>query len=95
MLEILNLILLIEILLRLHLQKQSNLMNSALRACLIFSFESVWPSIELLDDLNLKHGAYRNKLYKEENKKLHEILELVFSNGTGKENGSRTGGHLW
>jgi len=41
--------------------------------------------VELLDDSNSKHWAYRNELYKEENKKLSEILELVFSNGPGKE----------
>ena len=41
--------------------------------------------IELLDDSNLKYWEYRNDLYKEENKKLSEILELVFSNASGKE----------
>lgn len=41
--------------------------------------------VELLDDSNLKYWAYRNELYKEENKKLSEILELIFSNAPGKE----------
>jgi hypothetical protein len=41
--------------------------------------------VELLDDSNLKHCAYRNELYKEENIKLSEILELIFSNASGKE----------
>ena len=34
--------------------------------------------IELLDDSNLKYWAYRNELYKEENKKLNVILDLIF-----------------
>ena len=41
--------------------------------------------VELLDDSNLKYWAYRNELYKGENKKLSEILELIFSNAPGKE----------
>ena len=41
--------------------------------------------VELLDDSNLKYWAYRNELYKEENQKLSEILDLVFLNGPGKE----------
>ena len=41
--------------------------------------------IELLDYSNLKYWAYRNELYKEGNKKLSEILELIFSNSPGKE----------
>ena len=40
--------------------------------------------IELLDDSNSKYWAYRNELYKEENKK-HEILDLIFLNAPGKE----------
>ena len=39
---------------------------------------------ELLDDSNLKYWAYRNEFYKEENKKLSEILELIFLNTQGK-----------
>ena len=38
--------------------------------------------VELLDDSNLKYWAYRTELYKEENQKLSEILDLVFSNGS-------------
>src|SRR5271169_2160078 len=34
--------------------------------------------VELLDDSSLKYWAYRNELYKEENKKLSEILGLIF-----------------
>ena len=41
--------------------------------------------LHLLDDANLKYWAYRNELYKEENKKLGEVLELIFSNMLGKE----------
>jgi len=41
--------------------------------------------IELLDDSNLKYWAYRNKLYKEENKKLSKILELIILSAPGKE----------
>ena len=41
--------------------------------------------VELLDVSNLKYWAYRNELYKEENKKLGEILDLIFSNSPGKE----------
>jgi hypothetical protein len=41
--------------------------------------------VELLDESNLKYWAYRNELYKEENKKLREILDLIFSNAPGKE----------
>ena len=38
--------------------------------------------VELLDDSNLKYWAYRTELYKEENQKFSEILDLVFSNGS-------------
>ena len=38
--------------------------------------------VELLDDSNLKYWAYRTELYKEENQKLNQILDLVFSNGS-------------
>jgi hypothetical protein len=41
--------------------------------------------VELLDVSNLKYWAYRNELYKEENKKLRQILDLIFSSGLGKE----------
>jgi len=33
----------------------------------------------------LKHWEYRNELYKEESKKLSEILERISSNALGKE----------
>jgi hypothetical protein len=33
----------------------------------------------------MKYWAYRNELYKEENKKLSKILELIFSNASGNE----------
>ena len=41
--------------------------------------------LELLNDSNLKYWACHNELYKEENKKLGAILELVLSN-TGEGN---------
>jgi hypothetical protein len=41
--------------------------------------------VELLDDSTLKYWAYRNELYKGENGKLSEILELTFSYAPGKE----------
>ena len=41
--------------------------------------------IELLDDSNSKYWAYRNELYEAENKKLNEILDLIFLNAPGKE----------
>ena len=44
--------------------------------------------MELLDDSNLNYWAYRNELYKEENKKLSDILELqvIILSAPGKEN---------
>ena len=56
--------------------------------------------VKLLDGSNLKYWAYCTELYKEENQKLSEILDLVFSNGPGKNNNdgmdvaTHTGGHL-
>jgi len=41
--------------------------------------------LHLLDDANLKYWAYHNELYKDENKKLGEILKHIFSNMLGKE----------
>ena len=41
--------------------------------------------VELLDDSNLKYWAYHTKLYKEENQKLSEILDLVFQTDQGRK----------
>ena len=85
-LKYLNQILLIKVLSRFSLQKHSNLVPSALRMCLVFYTRvvSLCLSCSIDNDSDLKYWAYRNELYKE-NKKLGEILELIFSNAPGKE----------